>query len=166
MITRNGAHSATGFTLLEVMIAVFVLATVVGALVTLVQANLHHLGEARREFAAAALAKERALSVLQAAAAGQLPEIGTQRGRFPEPDDDLIWEQTVEPVALPLPQDWGTAPAPSVLFEPPGGGAGRPPSLYRVTVRAFEEETDAESIEPFVLFVVERAEGKGDGAAP
>jgi hypothetical protein len=69
-------------------------------------------------------------------------------------------------VALPLPPSWGTAPAPSVLFERPGSIAGRPPSLYRVTIRAFPEDADAESFDPFVVFIVERATAAAAGATP
>jgi prepilin-type N-terminal cleavage/methylation domain-containing protein len=159
----GGARPESGFTLLEVMIAVFVLGTVVGALLTMVQANLHRLGEARRELAAASLAKQRALEVLQAGASGQLPEVGTSDGRFPEPDDDLLWEETVEPLTLPLPADWGGGPAPSAIFEQPEGASLGRPSLFRVVIRAFPEGSDPESTEPFVVFVVERAEGLAGG---
>jgi hypothetical protein len=152
--------------LLEVMIAVFVLATVVGGLVSMVQANLQRLAEVRREIAAAELARERALAIFQRGLAGELPEPGTQEGRFPEPDDDLLWEQVVEPVALPLPPDSNTSPAPSVLFERPGSTARGLPSLYRVAVRAFPEEVDPESVDPFVVFVVKRFENPASGVTP
>jgi hypothetical protein len=130
---------------------------VVGALVTMVQANLHRLGEARRELAAAERAKQRAVGILEAGAAGELPEVGTRDGRFPEPDDDLLWEETVEPVTLALPPDWGNNPAPSVIFDRSQGASGGAPSLYRAVIRAFPEGIDPESVEPFVVFVVEPA---------
>ena len=166
MSRRDPASSEVGFTLLEVMIAVFVLATVVGGLVSMVQANLQRLAEVRREIAAAELARERTLEIFQKGVAGELPELGTREGRFPEPDDDLLWEQVVEPVALPLPLDSNTSPAPSVLFERPGSSAGGVPSLYRVAVRAFPEEVDPESVDPFVVFVVERFDDPNSGVIP
>jgi hypothetical protein len=146
---------------------VFVLATVVGGLVSMVQANLQRLAEVRREIAAAELARERTLEIFQRGVAGELPELGTREGRFPEPDDDLLWEQVVEPVALPLPPDSSTtSPAPSVLFERPGSSARGVPSLYRVAVRAFPEEVDPESVDPFVIFVVKRFDDPNSGVIP
>ena len=46
-----------GFTLLEVMVAIFVFAVIMGALLTLVQENLARLGRARLETEAARLAE-------------------------------------------------------------------------------------------------------------
>ena len=166
MSRRDRAGSEVGFTLLEVMIAVFVLATVVGGLVSMVQANLQRLAEVRREIAAAGLARERTLEIFQKGVAGELPELGTREGRFPEPDDDLLWEQVVEPVALPLPLDSIASPAPSVLFERPGSSALGVPGLYRVSVRAFPEEVDPESVDPFVVFVVKRFDDPNSGVIP
>jgi prepilin-type N-terminal cleavage/methylation domain-containing protein len=142
-----------GFTLLEVLIAVFVVAIVLGTLVTFVSQNLHRLGDARRELIAAGLARERAQSITQAGEQGELPQIGTREGRFPEPDDDLLWTESVEGVWLPLPEGWTGPPPPSPLFASTNTRS-RVPTLYRVEVRAFPEELEPESIDPVVVCVV------------
>ena len=163
---RRGASA--GFTLLEVMLAVFVLATVVGALITMVQANLERLAEARRELLASGLAQQRAEGLLDAGLDGELPDPGLRDGRFPEPNDDLIWEESIEPAALPLPDDWSGGEI-SALFESPPD-APRPATaqkdvMNRVSVRAYPESREPESAAPFVFYVVKRAESPDPQAA-
>lgn len=153
-----------GFTLLEVIVAVFVLATVLGALITIMSQNLHRLGEARDALHGSSLARSHAFAVLRGAGAEAIPTPGIQHGRFEAPDDEWLWEQNVEATFLPLPADW-TGPPPSSLFQAPGraarGGArggGRAP-LLRVSVRAYREDAsfDLEDEPPFVLLLVNRS---------
>lgn len=144
------ARATAGFTLLEVTIAVFVVAVVMGSLITLVSQNLARLADARREVEALVAAEAQMREIQERAAAGELPGVGTRRG-FDE-EAGLEWELLVEPWAVPAPATWASAePAPSV-FDPtvlPGRG----PRLLRVSLRVYPEEADPEAYEPFVAIV-------------
>ncbi len=94
-----------GFTLLEVMVAVFVFAIIMGPLLTLVQQNLASLGRARLETDAALLAEERIREIQELAETDEFPEVGTDEGSFEPPHEMLRWVATVEPYSIELPQE-------------------------------------------------------------
>ncbi|MFQ5697477.1 MAG: prepilin-type N-terminal cleavage/methylation domain-containing protein [Myxococcota bacterium] len=148
---------AAGFTLLEVIVAVFVLATVLGALITIMSQNLHRLGEARDALHASQLERARAFALLRGSADEAFPLPGVQHGRFEAPDDEWRWERKVEATSLPLPADW-TGPPPSSLFRAPSAATGRAP-LLRVSIRAYREDAgdDLDPVPPFVLLLVNPA---------
>lgn len=142
-----------GFTLLEVLIAVFVLGTVLGSLITLVTGNLSRLSDARRELREMGLAEERIREIEAEILAGDELRVGVNVGRFGAPNDDLVWQVIVEPFRIPIPPGIeGVVPA-SPLFEigdEPAGG-----ELRRVEVRVFSAEDEPESAWPLVILVVE-----------
>jgi prepilin-type N-terminal cleavage/methylation domain-containing protein len=165
----------TGFTLLEVMVAIFVLGTVVGALLQLVQVHLTRLGEARRELEGARLAEARLREIQADATGGTLPELGRTEGEFEE-HDYLLWELVVEPASIPLPDEMADQPPPSGVFSDgrtfiptgaPAPGEEDEPALLRVSLRVFHEDVeDPESVIPYVLYVVGQPELTGLGSQP
>jgi prepilin-type N-terminal cleavage/methylation domain-containing protein len=141
-----------GFTLLEVLIAVFVLGSVLGSLLTMVGGNLARLSDARRELLEARLAEQRIREIEAEIQSGQEVRDGVDEGRFEAPNDDLAWQVVVEPYRIPLPIGYNAAPA-SPLFEMGDGDAAD--GLRRVEVRVFAAERDPESARPFVILVLE-----------
>ena len=144
-----------GFTLLEVMVAVFVFAITMGTLLTLVQQNLARLGRARLETDAARLAEERLREIQELAETDEFPEVGTDEGTFEPPYEMLRWVATVEPYSIELPPEKEERISSSSVF-----ALGDPatddsePSLRRVIVRIFPEDEEVELIDPFVTFLV------------
>lgn len=141
-----------GFTLLEVLIAVFVLGTVLGSLLTMVGGNLARLSDARRELLEARLAEQRIREIEAEIQSGQEVRDGIDAGRFEAPNDDLAWQVVVEPYRVPLPVGYDATPA-SPLFEM--GEDDGADGLRRVEVRVFPVERDPESARPFVILVLE-----------
>ena len=152
-----------GFTLLEVMIAVFVLGITIGGLLQMVQDHLVRLADARRDLTASVEAEHRVREIQLAARNGILPDVGRTSG-IVDDHDYLHWELIVEEDSLPRPVDDVEGPPSSSLFAEPGarGRAARPAnpdipqaSLLRVTVRVFQEDTeDPERIPPYVAYIV------------
>lgn len=144
-----------GFTLLEVLIAVFVLGTMLASLLTLVSGNLARLGQARGELREARLAEARVRELETGFENGDsLPE-GVESGRFEAPDDDLAWQVSVEPYRVPVPPG---ATATSPLFETRDPQAAF--EARRVEVRIFPAESPPESARPFVILVVEPSDSE------
>ena len=140
-----------GFTLIEVLIAVAVLAIVLIPLVSMVGTNLARLADARRELDAMALAEERAREVEAQIRSGQtLP--GVDEGVYEEPDADLGWQVVVTPMSLPLPADLDPDDAQFTLFAAPT--PGQLPPLRQVEVRVFPLALGPEAVDPFVLLVL------------
>ncbi len=138
-----------GFTLLEVMVAIFVFAIIMGTLLTLVQQNLASLGRARLETEAAHLAEER-IRELQAAAFDEFPDVGTDEGTFEPPNDGLRWVSTIELYSIELPVEKEELSGSSSVF----ALGDSEPSLRRVIVRVFPEDGEDELMDPFVTFLV------------
>ncbi len=162
-----------GFTLLEVLLAVFVLATVMGGLSISLTQNLQAIGRARLRADAMRLAEARIRELSETALAGELPAFGTSEGEFEAPYDQMLWELTVEPHPMPLRDPSPAAQESSSIFAPVSSAPGaQQPSVSRVVLRVFHEDDVPENAEPFVVFVVEpggarSAEGDtggGDGA--
>jgi prepilin-type N-terminal cleavage/methylation domain-containing protein len=148
-----------GFTLLEVMIAIFVLGTVVGAILQLMQGHLARLADARQELHAARLAEGKLRELQAAAVEGMLPDVGREDGVFDPPHDYLEWELTVEEAAVPLPEDLVGSPPPSTIFAVggpvTGDGKALQPSLLRISLRVFPDQApDPETFTPYVLYMV------------
>jgi prepilin-type N-terminal cleavage/methylation domain-containing protein len=148
-----------GFTLLEVVVAVFVLGTAVGALVQYLGDHLARLADARLELEAAQLAAERLREIRSEVEAGTYPEEGRTEGAFEAPHEHLRWMLDVEPGTLALPILLADdVPRSSVFEQPaPSGGTGPAiePSLLRITLRVVpENREDAESIPPYVMYFV------------
>jgi prepilin-type N-terminal cleavage/methylation domain-containing protein len=155
--TERAKSGREGFTLLEVMVAVFVFATVLGTLVAMVSTNLARLADARRELEATRRAEEIVRNAETNARLGLLPDFGTTGGVYDPPDDDLRWEQVVEPFAVPLPPDLAAQRLPYSVFSsgpavPTATGELEPGlRLVRVWVYPTAEERDA--VEPFAVVV-------------
>ncbi len=153
-----------GFTLLEVMIAVFVLGITIGGLLQMVQDHLVRLADARRDLTASVEAEHRVREIQLAARDGILPDVGRTDG-IVDDHDYLQWELIVEEDSLPRPVDDLEGPPSSSLFAEPGALGRRTarradpsvpqPSLLRVTVRVFQEGTeDPERVPPYVAYIV------------
>ncbi len=144
-----------GFTLLEVMVAIFVFAIIMGTLLTLVQQNLAALGRARLETEAARLAEERIRELQQEAAFDEFPEVGTDEGTFEPPNDGLRWVSTIELYSIELPVEKEERSGSSSVFAAADPATDdSEPSLRRVIVRIFPEDGEEELIDPFVTFLV------------
>jgi prepilin-type N-terminal cleavage/methylation domain-containing protein len=158
---REGAERAgpgrEGFTLLEVLVAVFVFATVLGTLVALVSANLARLGDARRELDAARRAEAIVREVETNARLGVLPDFGTTGGVYDPPDDDLRWEQVVDPFAVPLPPELAGQTLPYSIFSSgpavPTAAGELAQGMRLVRVWVYPTEGERESVDPFAVVV-------------
>ncbi len=140
-----------GFTLLEVMIAVAVLAIVMIPLVSMVGTNVARLADARRELDAMALAEKRALEIEALILAGEtLPAI--DEGVYEAPDADLGWQVIVTPASLPTPEDLDPEVAQFTLFAAPTPGFA--PPIQQVEVRVFPLALGPDGVDPFVLLVL------------
>jgi prepilin-type N-terminal cleavage/methylation domain-containing protein len=149
-----------GFTLLEVMVAVFVLGTVGGALLQLMQEHLWRLAEARQELDAARLAEARLREIQVAAAEGIFPESGREEGEFEPPYDYLEWELYVKRSAVELPGGGAGGPPSSSLFAAPGPGPAPEgavqSSLLQVELRVLPKGTEKRRlVAPYVMYLVQ-----------
>ncbi len=147
------ARSDAGFTLLEVLIAVFVLGTVLGSLVTLVAGNLARLSDARGELLEMRLAEQRIRELEEEFQSGQELTDGFDSGRFEEPNDGIAWQVLIEPYRLPLPPGYEDVGAASPLFETAEPAAEV--VLRRVEVRVFRVGNEPEAAKPVVILVPE-----------
>jgi len=151
-----------GFTLLEVMVAVFVFAIVMGPLITMVQQNLARLGRSRMQTEAARLAEERLRDLELEIEIDGLPELGTEEGTFDPPNDMLRWVLSVEPFAIELPEEYREhANSSSVFANQELSSGASEPTLYRVIFRVFREDEETELIDPFVTLLVEPFDPNG-----
>jgi prepilin-type N-terminal cleavage/methylation domain-containing protein len=161
-----------GFTLLEVVVAVFVFATVMSALIVLVSSNLRRMADARDDLRTTRLAERKLREVLFTAEQGDLPDPGTTQGTFEGEDEDLAFEVEIAPYVVPIPRDAPEKAASGSRMFSAGGNAGQP-VLQRVVVKVFPAGQPAEAARPFVGFVAEKnepvesptagEEGEGEG---
>ena len=97
---RGDFHSApsaqSGFTLLEIMVALAVIAVAFVALLGLRNRDIVLHGEARAVIAATALAQQR----MADATIGGFPDLGTSEGRFDDAHARFTWRQEVSPTGL------------------------------------------------------------------
>ena len=145
-----------GFTLLEVLLAVFVLATTMGTLLAFMSDNLRSLSRAHLDAEAMGRAEERLREIAGQARLGELPKLGVEQGVFEEPYDAMHWELEValHPLALAEPSEERIAT--SSIFALAGGAQDAPqPSVLRVVMRVFHEQDGPEDAQPLVLFLVE-----------
>ncbi len=140
-----------GFTLLEVLLAVAILAMVLLPLVAMVSANLRRLSEARDELDAMRMAEERALEIESEILSGAKVPGGTDEGTYDPPYAALAWQVRVDDFVLPVPDGVDPENVRSLLFKKPRLGAPAP--LRRIQVRVFPVESEPEAADPFVLIV-------------
>ena len=138
-----------GFTLLEVLLAVFVVGIVLGALISYTGSNLAALGDARRELTAFRLGEQKLREIETSLVGASAIRDRVDRGGF-EADPDWAWEARIETVALALPQGFDDDP-PSDIFGAPNGTS----PVRRVTLRVYSQDTDPDEGEPLVVFLVE-----------
>ena len=146
--------------MLEVMVALFVFAVVMGALLTMVQENLARLGRARMETVAARLSEAKMREITATAMDSGEGEMNLESdaGVFDPPNDMLRWELEVEPYAIPLSEKHqDRASSSSVFQQTDSGPRADPPGLQRVVLRVFPEHEDMELIDPFVVILVQPA---------
>lgn len=159
-----------GFTLLEVLLAVFLVTTVLSFLVQFVTDNLRALADAREKLEVSQLSEARMRELYSSAVAGMPPEIGLSSGSFDPPNEEMRWQLEVESYQLPLPDDLDPEEREriekrSTIFAPitPGGTAAQNylrrraavPSVRRVTFRVLRGDTDPEEADAFALFTVD-----------
>lgn len=157
---------ARGFTLLEVIVAIVVFATVMSLLIQLVTQNLRRTADARDNLRAARLAEGKLREIVFQAEKGELPDPGESQGNFEGDDEDMAFQLKIETYSLALPQG-----APKKVVEGSGMFAGGGKSALRqVTVTVFPANSDPELAPPvpFVAFVAEPNEAvepaPGEGA--
>lgn len=167
MMTPSSGTKPSGFTLLEVMIAVLVFGLVMGGLSQLVVSNLRRHGEARNRAEAMRLGESEVRRIASEARSGTLPEIGVTEGTFDSPNEDVQWILSVESFAIPLAPERLETQNTSSLFAPGGSSPDAPqPSARRVVLRVFRDEEDPEVTDPFVIFAVEQVNPSQLPAAP
>ncbi len=152
-----------GFTLLEVLLAVAILAMVLLPLVAMVSANLRRLSDARHEVDAMRMAEERALEIESEILSGVNVPSRTDEGTYEPHYADLAWQVQVDDFVLPVPDGVDPENVRSLLFKKPGQGARAP--LRRIQVRVFPVTSKPEAADPFVLIVATPREATG-GAPP
>lgn len=147
-----------GFTLLEVLLAVFVLATAMSGLITLVSQNLAGLADAALETRVERAAEARMRELVD----GDPLPAGSSDGAFEGDDADLHWLLVVEPYSVPLPEGYehdANVPGPpggSSIFAEPNQAPDAPqPSVQQLSLYVHHELDDPESSEPFVVFRVD-----------
>jgi type II secretory pathway pseudopilin PulG len=147
---------AGGFTLLEVLLAVFFVALLMGGLVAASTQTIRDLSRSRDRIEANRLAEQRARALMAEMRSGVLPDMGTTEGSFEEPDEYLRWQQVVESYTVPRVDSVSEDTPSSTIFAEPSTAPGAPqPSVRRVTLRVFQDGFEPESGDAFVLFGVE-----------
>jgi len=96
-----------GFTLLEVMVAVAILAISMTTLLTFSGNTMIKSGRAERLVVATMLARQRMaeieIELYEDAKKNEFPDEKSQQGKFDEPFDDYEWTMEVRKVELPAP---------------------------------------------------------------
>ena len=153
-----------GFTLLEVLLAVAILAMVLLPLVGMVSANLRRLSEARDELDAMRMAEQRAFEIESQMLAGSKVPSGSDEGVYEPPHADLAWQVRVDNFVLPLPDGVDRENVRSLLFKQPREGGTSP--LRRIQVRVFPVTSGPEAADPFVLIVAPASEAAAAAPLP
>jgi prepilin-type N-terminal cleavage/methylation domain-containing protein len=147
-----------GFTLLEVVVAVFVFATVMSGLIVLVSQNVRRMADARDDLRTTRLAEQKLREVLFSAEEGNMPEPGTTQGTFEGDDSDVAFEIEVAPYAVPIPRAAPEKAASGSRMFGAGGNVSAQPVLRRVVLKVFPAGQTSEQARPFVGFVAEKNE--------
>ena len=153
MSSGRARAASSGFTLLEVILAVFVFVISMGGLLMIVQDSLARLADVRLESDAARLAEAQLRELTLATATGEELELGEDAGTYDPPNDMLRWELSVEPWWIPLSEELKERAETSSLFEPEEAEF-EVSALLRLTLRVFKENHEEQLVEPFVVFVV------------
>ena len=147
-----------GFTLLEVLLAVFVLATAMSGLIALVSQNLAALADAALDTRIERAAESHMRELVN----GEPLPPGISDGAFEGDDGDLRWRLVVEPYSVPLPEGYehdADVPGPpggsSIFAEPSQAPDAPQPSVQRLALFVHHELDDPESSEPFIVFRVD-----------
>lgn len=149
-------RSQAGFTLLEVIVAVFVLAIVMGALLMQETQYIARLAEAQRELRVLDLAEQQMRAIRVEAEAGVLPELGLTEAAFEEPDGDYVWELEVTRYKLPVPADFpDDAPLSSVFTDAPAAAGQIAGSLRLVSLRVYPAGADPAEFPPLIAILVD-----------
>ncbi|MCP5068698.1 MAG: type II secretion system protein [bacterium] len=145
----RAAGEKHGFTLIEVLMAVLVVALVYGFLLEFVTDNLAALHRARSETEIARLSEQKLREVEARVLSGEeLAE--SEDGAFEEPFQDYLFRVDLTPYQIPLPASFTGQIAPSKLFVGTGPQDPSRPALLRIEVRVYLEDEDPEGVIPFV----------------
>ena len=161
---RSTERSA-GFTLLEVLIALVVFTTVMGALLTTVSQSVRALGDAEREVELMELARERMRQLQRDAENGTAPPLGESSGFFAEPYDHMRWQITAEYFAYPLPANTTNEQLVEARRRSPvfAEREGQSSSLRLVVLRVFDE-SGTEVLDPFTIIAADAERPRGVSA--
>ena len=146
--------------MLEVLVALVVFSTVMGALLQVVSQNVHALGSAEREVELTELARTQVRSVRAEAAAGRSPELGVTEGEFDEPWEHMRWELSVESFRFPLPEGLSRKKLVEAEKRSQMFGEAESSPLHLVVLRVFDEFGD-EAIDPFVILTADTEQPPG-----
>jgi prepilin-type N-terminal cleavage/methylation domain-containing protein len=185
-MSRRAVDRSGGFTLLEVLLAVFVFGTVMSVLLTLTSQSLQTLGTAKEELEATQLGETMMRDMLENVEDGKLPEIGVTVGDVvlqapateasglesdaePASGSAYQYRLEIEPYTVPLSEDAkGDRATLSSLFTAPES-SGATSSTVRITLRIHRADQDPEETLPFVMILAEPAKplpGVGGGGGP
>lgn len=162
----HSTERSAGFTLLEVLIALVVFTTVMGALLSTVSQSVRALGDAEREVELMELARDQMRQVQLDSENGTAPPLGESSGFFAEPYDHMRWQITAEYFAYPLPANMthkqvAEARRRSLVF---AERDNQPSSLRLVVLRVFDE-SGTEALDPFTIIAADADRPRG-GSAP
>jgi prepilin-type N-terminal cleavage/methylation domain-containing protein len=148
------AGRASGFTLLEVIVAVFLFGSAMGLLIEAVTRSLRALSSTRDELVASELGQRTLAQVSERIARGEAVE--SESGRYEEPAY-MRYELSVEPFTIALPEGVESDPRRpplATIFTPTSVRADTPePPLRRVLVRVYREDLGPESAQPLLALV-------------
>ena len=167
-MTEPSDRSRAGFTLLEVLIALFALAIVLTAVSGTVGQMLARMSDTRGDQRAVRLGEQKLREVMLQAEAGELPRFGGEDGVFEREDEGDVgyaYRMDVEPFPLPVPK--GTRAEQiqgSGLFGAAGARGGTPPAVRRVVLRVYREDESPETGLPFATLLTEPGEAPEGGA--
>lgn len=154
----SSSRHAHGFTLLEVLVALVIFATVMGGLLSTVSQAVRALGSAESEVQVMELAQERIRELQREAESGVQPDLGESEGAFPEPWDHLRWKLSVRYFAFPTPEGLSFEQLRdmrerSAMF---AGAPGQPTSLRLVVLRVLDDAGE-ELLDPFSIVTADSA---------
>jgi prepilin-type N-terminal cleavage/methylation domain-containing protein len=160
-------RTSAGFTLVEVLVALFVFGLVFGLLQETVSESLKKMADARDEITAGERGQQTLRDFGERIARGE--NVANEEGDYEEPDGSrrFRYSVTIAPYQMALPADVKVngPPLSSIFAAPNANGAPAASRVRRIVVRVFRKELGPESALPLVSFIREKPP-EDEGADP